>query len=56
MASQANDLGIKTDKKTGWIDYQLPTEVNLNTRMHLSREQVAELLPALQQFVETGEI
>ena len=27
-----------------------------NNIMHLSREQVAELLPVLQKFVETGEI
>ena len=29
---------------------------NANTSMHLSREQVAALLPMLQRFVETGEI
>jgi hypothetical protein len=27
-----------------------------NNRMHLTREQVAELLPILQKFVETGEL
>jgi len=27
-----------------------------NSRMHLTRDQVAELLPILTQFVETGEI
>jgi hypothetical protein len=27
-----------------------------NSRMHLSREQVAELIPILQRFVATGEI
>jgi len=27
-----------------------------NNRMHLTREQVKELLPHLQKFVETGEI
>lgn len=27
-----------------------------NTRMHLNRKQVAELLPILQKFVETGEL
>lgn len=27
-----------------------------NTRMHLTREQVADLLPTLQHFVNTGEI
>jgi hypothetical protein len=41
---------------TGWIKYLIPEDVSLNTRMHLTREQVAELLPHLQKFVETGEI
>ena len=27
-----------------------------NTRMHLKREQVAELIPHLQKFVDTGEL
>jgi hypothetical protein len=27
-----------------------------NNRMHLSREQVADLLPILQNFVDTGEL
>jgi len=27
-----------------------------NNRMHLSRDQVAEILPILQKFVDTGEI
>jgi len=41
---------------TGWLPYPIPLDVNLNTRMHLTREQVAELLPTLQRFVETGEM
>lgn len=32
------------------------TNMIANNRMHLSREQVAELLPILQKFVETGDI
>jgi hypothetical protein len=28
----------------------------VDSRMHLSREQVAELLPILQKFVDTGEL
>lgn len=30
--------------------------ISANNRMHLSRETVAELLPILQKFVNTGEI
>ena len=40
----------------GWVPVAMPEEYVANTRMHLSREQVAELLPLLQRFVETGEI
>lgn len=32
------------------------TEINTNTRMHLTRKQVKALLPHLQKFVETGEL
>jgi hypothetical protein len=28
----------------------------VDSRMHLNRKQVAELLPILQKFVETGEL
>ena len=41
---------------TGWVKYIIPEDVLLSTRMHLSREQVAELIPILQKFVDTGEI
>lgn len=41
---------------TGWAKWPLPADVTINARMHLNREQVAELLPALIRFVETGEL
>jgi hypothetical protein len=41
---------------TGWHDYPLPPNVTCTTRMHLSREQVAALLPILQHFVDTGDV
>ena len=41
---------------TGWVKYILPDGVLLNTHMHLNRKQVAELIPVLQKFVDTGEI
>ena len=43
-------------QKVGWVKYPLPNEVLLNTRMHLTRDQVRELLPILQRFVETGKL
>lgn len=50
MASKVMEGG------TGWVKYPIPEEVSLNTRMHLTREQVIELLPILNKFAETGEI
>ena len=41
---------------TGWVKYPLPEGVMLTTRMHLTQEQVKDLLPILQKFAETGEI
>lgn len=41
---------------TGWVPYAIPDDVLITTRMHLSRKQVAELLPVLQHFVDTGEV
>lgn len=56
MASKAKQHGIETDKTTGWIKYPIHEDVMLNTNMHLSIEQVKELLPILINFVNTGEI
>ena len=56
MAKDASRLGLLTQEDTGWIDYPLPNEVLVHTRMHLTREQVKDLLPTLTKFVETGEI
>ena len=56
MASQAASVGVETAETTGWVPYPVPAEVLMTTRMHLSREQVAELLPVLQHFVDTGEL
>lgn len=41
---------------TGWHQYQFPENVHCTTRMHLTREMVADLLPHLQRFVDTGEL
>lgn len=40
----------------GWIDYPIPDDVLLTTRMHLSKDDVRELITILQNFVDTGEI
>jgi hypothetical protein len=57
MASNAVRMGIDTGgQTTGWVPCEFPDEVSMTTRMHLTREQVAVLLPVLQRFVETGEV
>ncbi len=40
----------------GWLPYEIPDSVLLTTRMHLTQEQVKELLPILQTFAETGKL
>lgn len=59
----ADEIGLKkfSPGAGGWTDVpleQTPHGVThiANTRMHLSREQVAALLPHLLRFVETGEL
>lgn len=50
MASKVMENG------TGWVKYPIPDDVLLHTRMHLTKEQVKELIPYLQYFVENGEL
>lgn len=56
LAKYANKYNIKCDQNTGWVKYPIPEEVLINTRMHLTRDQVKDILPILQKFVDTGEI
>jgi len=60
MARDADEawLNDKSDpeRHNGWVDVPLPKNALVSGRMHLSQEQVAEILPALQKFVLTGEI
>lgn len=56
MASRAAEVGLDTEETTGWVPYPIPSCVSIKTRMHLSIENVKQLLPLLQRFVETGEI
>lgn len=56
MATDAKRLGIATDADTGWVKFEIPKEVLLSTRMHLTQEMVQKLLPTLQKFAETGEL
>jgi hypothetical protein len=40
----------------GWVPFDIPDEVLIHTRMHLTIDQVKQLLPILNKFVETGNI
>ena len=40
----------------GWAKFEIPKEVLLSTRMHLTQDMVNNLIPILQKFVETGEL
>ena len=56
MACNAMKEGIHTTQTTGWIPYPISEDVLINTRMHLTQNDVKKLIPILQNFVETGEI
>ena len=40
----------------GWQPIKMPEDYLADTRMHLNRDKVAELLPCLIQFVMTGNL
>ena len=50
MASKVKEGAV------GWISYPIPDDVLLKTEMHLTMEQVKELIPVLQKFADTGEL
>lgn len=60
MSSDAIRLGLRErtydERDNGWVPYDIPREVLLSSRMHLSREDVKKLLPLLQRFAETGNL
>jgi len=50
-------LTVFEDKKMeSYINTVLPDNWMVHSQMHLSRKQVAELLPILQRFVDTGDL
>lgn len=59
----ADEIGLKRfTPNVGWENVELQQDDPYgithiaNTRMHLTRQQVAELLPYLERFVEEGDI
>lgn len=51
-----NDANPMIRSVVGWVPYEVPSEVLFTTRMELTQELAAEILPILQRFVDTGEI
>lgn len=39
-----------------WVPFDVPPDVFMGARMHLSRSHVREILPYLQRFAETGDV
>lgn len=43
------------DSNKCWIPFEIPNEVLVNSRMHLTQAMVRQLLPYLTKFAESGE-
>lgn len=43
-------------ENVGWEKINLPDNISITTQMHLTRNQVKELLPILEKFVTTGRL
>lgn len=58
MASDAVKLGLieANPNAVGWLNYELPEQVEIHTRMHLNQEQARQLITVLQRFVEHGTV
>lgn len=56
LHGDAKSVGVDTSATSGWVPYPVPDCVQMTTRMHLTRDQVKELLPYLQHFADTGEL
>lgn len=51
-----DDADPKIIDGIGWVPYDIPDDVILNTRMHLNREQAKKLVDAINVFIETGDL
>lgn len=47
---------FEDDKMEKYITTKLPQNWTVDSRMHLTRDQVTKLLPLLKSFSETGEL
>lgn len=49
-------LTVFEENKGKYINTPMPECFMVSSRMHLNRDQVADLIPILQAFVDTGEL
>lgn len=57
MVYDAQRLGLDTSgAQNGWMDYPVPKEVSMSTRMHLDQKTLHKLMPSLESFVDTGDL
>lgn len=61
MVSDASKVGIDISNRTGeelhgWMDYPIPDEVFVDSRMHLNKQQAKELVKVLKVFIRKGEL
>lgn len=47
---------FENESKGKYIVTKMPSNFSVSGRMHLTRQMVADLLPLLQEFVQTGDI
>lgn len=47
---------FENSSKGNYLVVDMPDNMSVSSRMHLTRDMVKELLPYLQNFVETGEL
>lgn len=54
MADDAKRLGIRTSQEEGWIPFPLPDEVELFSAIHLTKDNIKELISRLSEWLEIG--
>ena len=56
MCKDAIKLGLPAQGSVGWQDYNIPKEVSITTRMHLTKKQARKLARKLLKFGLFGKI
>lgn len=56
LCSDASKVGVERKANNGWQDYEVPKEVFINTRMHLTKKQSLKLALKLLKFALFGKI